>query len=93
MIMLGILLSVGTVVQCSHGDVGHCPMPNPRVEIMGQPIVLQSIPYIVDCPIALTGGIPCVTAQWAQEPLALRLTKFLYCYGLTNQAVHQLAHH
>lgn len=65
--MPGFLLSLSTMVQCSHGGVGECTTPNPRVKIMGEPITLQSALYtIVGCtfPPPPTGNGPCATAEW-----------------------------
>ena len=65
--MPGYLLTVSSVVLCSHGGKAQPTAPNPRVKVMGQPTVLQPVPWVVaGCafppPIAANG--PCVTAQW-----------------------------
>ena len=65
--MPGSLLHFGATVICAHGGQGQPTMPNPRVKVMGQPIVTQVAPYtVVGCtnppPTANVG--PCVTAQW-----------------------------
>jgi len=65
--MAGYLLTVGSVVLCSHGGKAQPTVPSPRVKVMGQPIVTQAAPWVVaGCafppPIAANG--PCVTAQW-----------------------------
>jgi hypothetical protein len=65
--MPGPLLHVGATVLCAHGGQAQPTMPNPRVKVMGQPIVTQAAPYVVaGCtnppPPANVG--PCVTAQW-----------------------------
>ncbi len=65
--MPGYLLHVGAVVQCAHGGMAQPTVPNPRVKVMGQPIVLQPTPWVVaGCtfpPPPVANG-PCVTAQW-----------------------------
>ncbi|KYC37271.1 hypothetical protein WA1_47510 [Scytonema hofmannii PCC 7110] len=65
--MPGPLLHVGATILCSHAGQAQPTIPYPRVLVNGQPIVLQSTPYIVaGCtlppPPAANG--PCVTAQW-----------------------------
>ena len=65
--MPGMLLHVGATVQCAHGGQAMPTTPNPRVTVMGQPIVLQPNPYTVaGCPFATPAGnpLPCVTANW-----------------------------
>lgn len=65
--MPGFLLHVGAVVQCMHGGMAQATAPNPRVKVMGQPIVTQVAPWtIAGCtfpPPPVANG-PCVTAQW-----------------------------
>ncbi len=73
--MPGYLLHVGAVVQCVHGGMAQPTVPNPRVKVMGQPIVTQSAPYMVaGCafPPPPAGTGPCVSAQWIMG--ALRVT-------------------
>jgi hypothetical protein len=65
--MPGSLLHVGATVLCSHAGQAQPTVPYPRVLVSGQPIVLQTTPYVVaGCtfppPPAANG--PCVTAQW-----------------------------
>lgn len=65
--MPGTLLHVGATVMCAHGGQAQPTVPNPRVSVMGQPIVTMPAPYVVaGCalppPPAANG--PCVTAQW-----------------------------
>ncbi len=65
--MPGFLLHVGAVVQCAHGGMAQPTMPNPRVKVMGQPIVAVSSVYtIAGCafPPPPAGNGPCVTAQF-----------------------------
>ena len=65
--MPGYLLHVGAIVQCSHGGMAQPTVPSPRVKVMGQPIVLQPMPWVIaGCafpPPPVANG-PCVTAQW-----------------------------
>lgn len=73
--MPGFLLHVGAVVQCMHGGIAQPTVPNPRVQVMGQPIVTQSGPYMVaGCsfppPPAANG--PCVTASWVTGALRVK---------------------
>jgi len=72
--MPGFLLHLGASVQCAHAGQAMPVVSNPRVSVMGQPIVMQSSLYtIVACPFN-TGGSPspCLTAQWVTA--ALRVT-------------------
>lgn len=63
--MPGFLLHLGATVQCAHGGQAIPTVTNPRVTVMGQPIVMQPSPYtIAGCPFAPGGPMPCVTAQW-----------------------------
>lgn len=73
--MPGFILHVGAVVQCVHGGMAQPTVPNPRVKVMGQPIVTQSAPYMIaGCtfppPPAANG--PCVTANWVMGALRVR---------------------
>ncbi len=65
--MPGYVLHQGAQVICAHGGQAQPTVPNPRVKVMGQPVVTQPPPYaIAGCsnppPPANVG--PCVTAQW-----------------------------
>jgi hypothetical protein len=65
--MPGPLLHVGATVLCSHAGQAQPTVPYPRVLVSGQPIVVQTTPYVVaGCtlppPPAANG--PCLTAQW-----------------------------
>lgn len=63
--MPGFLLHVGATVLCAHGAPAQPTVPNPRVRVMGQPIVIQAAPYmVVGCPFVPPAPGPCVTAQW-----------------------------
>lgn len=73
--MPGFLLHVGAVVQCMHGGMAQPTVPNPRVKVMGQPIVMQAAPYVVaGCafpPPPVANG-PCVMAQWVMGALRVK---------------------
>lgn len=73
--MPGQLLHVGATVLCAHGGQGQPTMPNPRVKVMGQPIVTQVAPYTVaGCanppPPANVG--PCIMAQWVSAAVRVK---------------------
>jgi hypothetical protein len=73
--MPGYLLHVGAIVMCSHGGMAQPTVPNPRVKVMGQPIVMQPPPYVVaGCafpPPPVANG-PCVTATWILGALRVK---------------------
>jgi hypothetical protein len=65
--MPGFLSTVGTTVLCAHGGQAKPTLSNPRVKVMGQPVVTQPPPYVVaGCPNTTPAGVPlpCVTANW-----------------------------
>lgn len=65
--MPGYVLHVGAQVICAHGGQAQPTVPNPRVKVMGQPVVTQVPPYaIAGCanPPPPTNVGPCITAQW-----------------------------
>lgn len=72
--MPGFLLHAGATVMCAHAGQAMPTTVNPRVTIMGQPIVMQPSPYtIAGCPFNVSGSpVPCVTAQWTTA--ATRIT-------------------
>jgi len=72
--MPGFLLHVGATVMCAHAGQATPTTVNPRVTVMGQPIVMQPAPYaIAGCPFMTgTNPLPCVTAQWTTA--ATRIT-------------------
>ena len=73
--MPGFLLHVGAIVQCAHGGQAQPTVPNPRVKVMGQPIVTQPAPYVIaGCalpPPPVANG-PCLTAQWVMGALRVK---------------------
>jgi len=64
--MPGYLLTAGSVVLCAHGGTAQATAPNPRVKLMGQPVVTQAAPHAIGgCPyVEGTTPKPCATAQW-----------------------------
>ena len=73
--MPGFLLHVGASVQCAHGGQAQPTAPNPRVKVMGQPIVMQPAPFVVaGCafPPPPAGNGPCLTAQWVMGALRVK---------------------
>jgi hypothetical protein len=73
--MPGFLIHVGASVQCAHGGQAQPTVPNPRVKVMGQPIVLQPGPFLIaGCafPPPPAGNGPCLTAQWAIGALRVK---------------------
>lgn len=73
--MPGFLLHAGAVVQCMHGGIAQPTVSNPRVKVMGQPIVTQPTPWVVTgCtfPTPPTANGPCVTAQFATAAVRVK---------------------
>ena len=72
--MPGFLLHIGATVMCAHGGQAMPTVTNPRVTVMGQPIVMQPSPYtIAACPFfSGSNPMPCITAQWTTA--AVRIT-------------------
>lgn len=73
--MPGYLLSVGSTIMCAHGGQAQPTAPNPRVKVLGQPVVTQVAPHtVVGCanppPPANVG--PCITANWITGALRVR---------------------
>ena len=72
--MPGFLLHQGATVMCLHGGQAQATAPNPRVKVMGQPIVMQAAPHAVaGCAFNVSGApVPCVTAQWITGALRVK---------------------
>ena len=73
--MPGFLLHLGAVVQCAHCGIAQPTVPNPRVKIMGQPIVTQPSPYVIaGCtfPPPPDANGPCVNANWLMGALRVK---------------------
>jgi hypothetical protein len=73
--MPGFLLHLNAQVLCSHGGQATPPVTNPRVMVMGNPIVTLPAPWLVaGCalppPPAANG--PCVTASWITAAVRVR---------------------
>jgi hypothetical protein len=65
--MPGFLLHLGATVLCSHGGQAQPTVVNPRVTVMGQPIVTIASPYMVggcSLPPPNAANGPCVTAKF-----------------------------
>jgi len=64
--MPGFLLHQGATVMCMHAGQAQATVPNPRVNVSGQPTVQQPNPWVVaGCPFNVSSApVPCVTAQW-----------------------------
>lgn len=76
--MPGYLLHVGATVNCAHQGQAQPTSPNPRVKVMGQPVVTQLSPYaIAACtnppPPPPTNVGPCVTAQWTSAATRVKV--------------------
>jgi hypothetical protein len=65
--MPGFLLHIGAMVTCAHGGQATPSSPNPRVLVLGQPVVPVTSPYLITgCLLPPPPGAngPCVTAQF-----------------------------
>ena len=65
--MPGFLVHVGATVRCSHLGQAQPTVPNPRVQVSGQPTVTIAAPWlIVGCALPPPPGAngPCVSAQF-----------------------------
>lgn len=74
--MPGFLLNVGSTVICAHGGQAKPTVPNPRVRVMGQPVVTQGPPYVIaGCanppPPANVG--PCIIGNWIMASLRVKV--------------------
>lgn len=68
------LLHSGATVLCTHGGrAAPLAVPNPRVKVSGQAVVVQPLPYsVAGCPNPGSSGGPCVTAQWTSAATRVR---------------------
>jgi hypothetical protein len=76
--MPGFLLHLNAQVRCLHGGQATPPVTNPRVKVMGNPIVTLPTPWTVaGCtlppPPAANG--PCATGAWITSALRVRSNK------------------
>jgi hypothetical protein len=64
--MPGFLVHANAVITCSHPPGKATPtVVNPRVLVMGQPVITQPGPVAVaGCALSTTPTPPCVTGQW-----------------------------
>ena len=71
--MPGFLLYAQATVQCMHAGQAQPTVLNPRVKVLGQPIVTQSSPFTISgCSQQPPAGPPCVTAQWVSAALRIK---------------------
>jgi uncharacterized Zn-binding protein involved in type VI secretion len=74
--MPGFLLNVGSTVICAHGGQAKPTVPNPRVRVMGMPVVTQPPPYVIagcaNPPPPVNVG-PCVTGMWVLAALRVKV--------------------
>jgi hypothetical protein len=74
--MPGTLLHVGATISCAHQGQAQPTAPNPRVKVMGNPVVTQAFPYtIAGCtnPPPPTNVGPCITAQWVSAAIRVKV--------------------
>ncbi|MFZ2360326.1 MAG: hypothetical protein WA040_13370 [Anaerolineae bacterium] len=75
--MSSFILHEGAIVQCAHGGMVQPTVPNPRVTVMGMPIITVGAPWVVaGCafpPPPVANG-PCVVAEWLPLTASLRVT-------------------
>lgn len=76
--MPGHLLNAGSVVLCVHGGQAKPFVLNPRVKVMGQPVVTQGAPFVIaGCSNLLlpsnTG--PCISALWVTASTRVKVMK------------------
>jgi hypothetical protein len=65
--MPGFLLHAGSILRCSHGGKATSVAPNPRVTVLGQPILSQNSDFVIaGCALAKTNPAAgrCVTARF-----------------------------
>ncbi|HEV7479152.1 MAG TPA: hypothetical protein VGO05_02580 [Roseiarcus sp.] len=72
--MPGFLLDASSTLNCAHLPGLAQPMaPNPRVKILGQPIVVQTTQYAVSgCALTGSPNPPCATAQFTSGATRLK---------------------
>jgi hypothetical protein len=72
--MPGFLLHLNAAVTCAHAGTATPMATIPNVLVMGQPVVVQTVPYgIVGCtlPPPIVANGPCVTAAWLSGSLCV----------------------
>jgi len=71
--MPGFLLHQGAIVMCAHAGQATSPSPFPRVMVMGMPVTVQPVPYVVaGCAQASVPAPFCVTANWIVGALRVK---------------------
>lgn len=71
--MPGFLLHQGAIVMCAHAGQATCPAPFPRVTVMGMPVTVQPVPYVVaGCTQASIPAPFCATANWIVGALRVK---------------------
>ncbi|NJP11711.1 MAG: hypothetical protein HC866_21425 [Leptolyngbyaceae cyanobacterium RU_5_1] len=71
--MPGYLLNTTSTIICAHAGHAQPTVPNPRVKVMGQPVVTQPAPYVIaGCGLTGTPTSPCVSAQWTTAATRVR---------------------
>lgn len=71
--MPGYLLHQGATVMCMHAGQAEPILVEPRVRVMGQPIVTQASTYLIaGCTLASIPSPPCVSAQFASASSRVR---------------------
>ena len=74
--MPGYLLQDNSPVLCAHGGQAKPTVLNPRVKVMGQPVVTQLSPYTVTAcslpPATTAPPGPCILAQWTVGALRVK---------------------
>ena len=77
--MPGFLLTMSCVVTCAHGGQAKPTTPNTRVKIMGTPVPMSSVPFMVaGCPMTVPppagpGPTPCISATYLPPTMTMRV--------------------
>ena len=79
--MPGFLLHQGAVVMCAHAGQATSPSPFPRVLVMGMPVTVQPVPYVIaGCTQASIPAPFCATANWVVGALRVKAGGMIYRY-------------
>ena len=71
--MPGFLHHQGAVVMCAHAGQATSPSPFPRVLVMGMPVTVQPVPYVIaGCTQASIPAPFCTTANWIVGALRVK---------------------
>ncbi|MDY6911260.1 MAG: hypothetical protein SVM79_02745 [Chloroflexota bacterium] len=77
--MPGYLLTMTCVVTCAHGGQAKATTPNARVKIMGSPVPMSSVPFMVaGCPMTIPppagpGPTPCISGTFLPPTMTVRV--------------------